>query len=453
MNGILGMAQVLLIPGVSEAQRLDYAHTILNSGETLLKLLNDILDLSKIEAGKLEIEVIEMAPQQLIAQTRDLFGAAAAAKGLTVDAVWLGPTAHYRGDPHRLTQMLSNLLSNAVKFTTQGSIRIQAREWVDPADKVMLEFSVSDTGIGIAPDKLKLLFQSFSQVDSSNSRKFGGTGLGLSIVRTLAHLMGGEVGVESELGQGSRFWFRIAAERLVQTPAVKPGQQIQAGNAPLIDYPSARVLLVEDNADHRRLMKVLLSQLGVQVLEAEDGQQGLDAVVQGESAPVILMDLNLPKLNGYAATEKIREWERQTGQSRRSIVALTAYAYAEDRQRCLDAGMDEVLTKPVSLDTLKDLLARRLPASAAAVPGPSCQVIDVQRVLAVMRELIPLLEDIDFEAISRFRELQTLLAGTELAADLLPTTAALQAYRFDVALVDLRKIMANPSWQGETHDR
>ncbi len=452
MNGILGMAQVLLLPSVSEAQRLDYARTILNSGQTLLKLLNDILDLAKIEAGKVEIETIEMDPAQLIAQTQDLFGAAAAAKGLKVDSEWLGATAHYRGDPHRLTQMLSNLISNAIKFTEQGRIRVQARETGSVGDDATLEFSVSDSGIGIAKDKLKLLFQTFSQVDSSNSRQFGGTGLGLSIVRTLAHLMGGEAGVESELGRGSRFWFRIQARRLAPTPLDMSSLPPTALAAePVNSYPSARVLLVEDNAVHRRLVEVLLTQLGVHVVLVEDGQQGLDAILHGETATVVLMDLNMPHLDGYAATEKIRQWEQQTGQSRRAIVALTAHAYAEDRQRCMDAGMDEVLTKPVSFDTLKDLLARRLPARPLAVPSPAYQAIDVQRVLALMGELIPLLEDIDFEAISRCKELQALLAGTELAGEFLPVVGALQDFLFDAALCDLRKIMANPSWQGDPH--
>ena len=451
LNGILGMAQVLLIPGVSEVQRLDYARTILNSGETLLKLLNDILDLAKIEAGKIELETIDMEPQQIIMHARDLFDAAAAAKGLSINSAWLGATAQYRGDPHRLTQMLSNLLSNAIKFTSHGRIELQAREISCAGNAATLEFSVSDSGIGIAPDKLNLLFQSFSQVDSSNARQYGGTGLGLSIVRTLAHLMGGDAGVESELGRGSRFWFRIRAEKLAQPIVAVP--QVQTANAPHTKYPSVRVLLVEDNEDHRRLIRLLLGQLGVQVLEAVDGQQGLDAIRQGESAPLILMDLNLPRLDGYAATEMIRQWEQQTGRPRRHIVALTAHAYAEDRQRCLEAGMDEVLTKPVSFNTLKDLLARCLPASAAAAPGPLHQAIDVPRVLAVMHKLLPLLDDIDFDAIARFGELQSLLDGTELAAELLPAATALQAYQFDVALRVLRKIMANPSWQGDDHGR
>ena len=453
MNGILGMAQVLTMPEVGQAERQDYARTILSSGQTLLKLLNDILDLAKIEAGKIEFEVIEMAPAEILAQTQALFGAAASARGLQIEWAWRGPKARYRGDPHRLTQMLSNLVSNALKFSTQGSIRLEAREIANVERGAMLEFSVSDSGIGIAPDKLDLLFQSFSQVDSSSSRQFGGTGLGLSIVRALAHLMGGDAGVESALGQGSRFWFRVAVEPLAQASgavSALPDAAADTALAPIAALSAGRVLLVEDNASHGRLIELLLGSLGVVVRAASDGQQGLDAIVQGESAPVVLMDLHMPLLDGYEATRRIRQWEQQQGQRRRVIIALTADAYADDRQRCLDAGMDDVLTKPFSFERLKAVFAQWLPVSAAPVPLPQSAytAIDVARVLSLLREIEPLLEDLDFDAIARFRELHAALVGTELAAQLAPAADALQAYQFDVASKVLRQIMNNPDWQG-----
>ena len=453
LNGILGMAQVLTMPEVGQAERQDYARTILSSGQTLLKLLNDILDLAKIEAGKIEFEVIEMAPAEILAQTQALFGAAASARGLQIEWAWRGPKARYRGDPHRLTQMLSNLVSNALKFSTQGSIRLEAREIANVERGAMLEFSVSDSGIGIAPDKLDLLFQSFSQVDSSSSRQFGGTGLGLSIVRALAHLMGGDAGVESALGQGSRFWFRVAVEPLAQASgavSALPDAAADTALAPIAALSAGRVLLVEDNASHGRLIELLLGSLGVVVRAASDGQQGLDAIVQGESAPVVLMDLHMPLLDGYEATRRIRQWEQQQGQRRRVIIALTADAYADDRQRCLDAGMDDVLTKPFSFERLKAVFAQWLPVSAAPVPLPQSAytAIDVARVLSLLREIEPLLEDLDFDAIARFRELHAALVGTELAAQLAPAADALQAYQFDVASKVLRQIMNNPDWQG-----
>ena len=457
LNGILGMAQVLTMPEVGQAERQDYARTILSSGQTLLKLLNDILDLAKIEAGKIEFEVIEMAPAEILAQTQALFGAAASARGLQIEWAWRGPKARYRGDPHRLTQMLSNLVSNALKFSTQGSIRLEAREIANGERGAMLEFSVSDSGIGIAPDKLDLLFQSFSQVDSSSSRQFGGTGLGLSIVRALAHLMGGDAGVESALGKGSRFWFRVAVETVVSPSgfeAVSASHGEQAALAQIAALQRLRVLLVEDNADHSRLIELLLGSLGVTVLAVSNGQEGLDAVVHGVSAPLILMDIHMPLLDGYEATRRIRQWEQQHGQARHAIIALTASAYEDDRQRCLDADMDDVLTKPVSFEQLKAMLARWLPVSAVPVPLPQSAytAIDVARVLSLLREIEPLLEDLDFDAIARFRELHAALVGTELAAQIARAEEALQAYQFDAVLQILRQVMNDTAWQGKAHD-
>jgi PAS domain S-box-containing protein len=446
MNGILGMAQVLLMPGVKEAERLEYARTILTSGETLLKLLNDILDLAKIEAGKIELESLEMAPAQVLTQTQSLFAQSAQTKGLQIECEWTGPKTHYLGDPHRLRQMLSNLVSNALKFTAHGSVKIQAREVSCTDDKATLEFSVSDSGIGIAPEKLSLLFQAFSQVDSSTARSFGGTGLGLSLVRTLAQLMGGEVGVQSEPGQGSRFWFRIDALRLATVPTemLPQGLAADTSGAAVSGAAPVRVLLVEDNADHRRLTALLLKQLGAEVALAEDGQQGLDAVVNGETAQIILMDLHLPLLEGYAATVELREWEQRSGQRRRAIIALTADAYADDREHCLAVGMDEVLTKPVSLQTLQATLKRWLPAT----PSDAYKDFDAGRVRSLIQKIEPLLVNHQFDAITHFRDLQEAVADTELASAITQAGQALQEFRFAVTLELLRKIKMAKGWQG-----
>lgn len=212
MNGILGMAQLLLLGGLKESEVRDCAGTILNSGQTLLTLLNDILDLSKLEAGKLELRRQTFEPGTLVDETLAQFAELAGNKGLAIEAAWKGPeSARYWGDPLRLRQMLSNLVSNAIKFTAQGAVRIEATPVTARDQASMLEFSVSDSGIGIGKDQQDLLFKPFSQVDSSNTREFGGCGLGLSITRSLAHLMGGDIGVDSEVGRGSRFWFRVPA--------------------------------------------------------------------------------------------------------------------------------------------------------------------------------------------------------------------------------------------------
>jgi CheY-like chemotaxis protein len=450
MNGILGMAQVLLMPGIKEAERLDYARTILTSGQTLLKLLNDILDLAKIEAGKIEIEAIEFSPALILRQACSLFAHSAQAKGLQIESEWLGPKLAYRGDPHRLSQMLANLVSNAIKFSDEGSIRIQAREVSCTADQATLEFSVSDNGIGIAPDKLGLLFQNFSQVDSSTSRHFGGTGLGLSIVRTLAQLMGGQVGVHSEPGRGSRFWFRIRSHRLAGLATDEPASQSFTPGANADSKHAARVLLVEDNVDHSRLIQLLLTRLGAEVIVARDGQQGCDAVFNGESAQLILMDLHLPLLDGYAATAQIREWEQRSGQSRRAIVALTADAFEDDREHCLAVGMDEVLTKPVSLDTLQATLSHWLRAAPPVTPKAAYKAFDPDRVRSLIEEIEPLLVNHQFDAITRFRDLQEAVADTELAPAIAQAGQALHEFRFAVTLEQLRIIMTAQGWQGES---
>ena len=450
MNGILGMAQLLLTAGVTETERLDYARTILRSGQTLLKLLNDILDLAKIEAGKIELESLEMAPEQLLAQTQELFAPSCDDKGLQIEWEWIGPEAHYLCDLHRVHQMLSNLVNNAIKFTANGDVKIQAREIACTDDKATLEFSVSDSGCGIAPDKLGLLFQTFSQVDNSTARHFGGTGLGLSIVRTLAQLMGGEAGVHSELGQGSRFWFRIRATRLDSSADESPGPQTHAADnsGPATStVPWLRVLLVEDNADHRRLTALLLKRLGVDVSLAENGQQGLDAVIRGDAAPVILMDLHLPLLDGYAACTRIREWEQSHGQTRRAIIALTADAFEDDRAQCLAAGMDEVLTKPISVDKLKHLLERWRPVLPAVTGSPRIKDLDCRRVQSLISEIVPLLINHQFDAITRFRELQEVVAKTELASAIARAGQPLQEFRFDATLKQLRDIVISQGWQ------
>jgi signal transduction histidine kinase len=215
MNGILGMAQLLLMHGLEEEERRDYAKVILSSGSALLTLLNDILDLSKIEAGRIEIEHLPFSPGLVMSEMNALFAEQAAAKHLLMETHWSGDAeCQFLGDAMRLRQMLSNFVGNAIKFTSTGGIRVEGRVLQIVQDKAVLEFSVRDTGIGIAPEKLATLFKPFSQVDPSITREFGGTGLGLSIVRNLAVLMGGEVGVESQVGQGSRFWFRIQVGRI-----------------------------------------------------------------------------------------------------------------------------------------------------------------------------------------------------------------------------------------------
>ena len=380
MNGILGMAQMLLTPKLSEKERFDYARIIRNSGHTLLTLLNDILDLSKVEAGKLSLEALVFSPAQVIDEIAALFYDSAHRKALRLEAIWQGdPGAHYRGDPYRLRQMLSNLVGNAIKFTERGSIAITAREIVREGNEVRLEFTVSDTGIGIPAEKLEHLFQPFTQADDSTTRVYGGTGLGLSIVRSLAQLMGGHCGVESEQGKGSRFWFRVTLGRVAAGQDMRSMPRSEGERTAYTDdaMPAGRILVVEDNAINRKIAKVMLTKFGLSVLEAEDGAKAVAELCSGAQCDLVLMDIQMPVMDGYEATRRIRAWEAGQQRPRLPIIALTADAFVEDRQQASDAGMDDFLTKPIDVELLRAALRHWLaPAGMPAGTGQDSNELD-----------------------------------------------------------------------------
>jgi PAS domain S-box-containing protein len=364
MNGILGMAQLLLMPELTDEERLDYARVIMNSGKTLLTLLNDILDLSKIEAGRVDLESLVFDPAQVIDEIARLFAEQAMAKGLRLEAVWHGAErVCYRADPVRLRQMLSNLVSNAIKFTVQGFVRIEGRVVETTAgEEILLEFAVSDSGIGIPADKQPLLFKPFTQVDASTTRRYGGTGLGLSIVRNLAKLMGGSVGIESEPDHGARIWFRIRAGM------VKAGDEQRSSEreAPIGRRSSANdadrslILIAEDNPINRKVVETLLRKQGLRYESVENGNEVLDRIISGALPDLVLMDCQMPVMDGFEATRRIREWEKAGGRPRIPIVALTADVFAEDRERCNAAGMDDFLAKPLNVASLTSMLDRWL---------------------------------------------------------------------------------------------
>jgi signal transduction histidine kinase/DNA-binding NarL/FixJ family response regulator len=379
MNGILGMAQLLLMPQLSAAVHHDYVRTILSSGQTLLTLLNDILDMSKIEAGKFQLEATVFDPQTLLHESQTLFLGAAQAKNLQIKHI--GQTEshqRYQADSHRLRQMLANLLGNAIKFSTQGCISLQASEIARDNESALLEFSVSDCGIGIAADKIVRLFKPFSQAEDSITREYGGSGLGLSIVSSLAHAMGGAVGVESVAGQGSRFWFRIRANLVTENADSRRAERAAPFSVQSdIAAPAmqGRILVVEDNMVNCLVIEALLEKLGLSVSVVHDGQLAVDAITQGQqTADLILMDLQMPTLDGYSAAKAIRAWEATQQQVRHPIIALTADAFEEDRQRCMAIGMDDFLTKPIAIDTLQIALQKWLPA--ANIPHDSPQLLE-----------------------------------------------------------------------------
>jgi len=354
LNGILGMAQILLMPDLQPEEKQDAARTILNSGQTLLTLLNDILDLSKIEAGKLELSEQAFSPARLIHDTDMLFRESAKSRGLVVESRWEGDAEQrFWSDPIRIRQMLSNLVSNAIKFTDQGTVRIEGRAQFDAAGKATLRFTVTDTGIGIDPERQHSLFQPFSQVDNSSTRRFQGTGLGLSIIRHLAEQMGGQAGMESTLGEGSCFWFEISSRPVGREEESRRSERQAILPDIAAEAPPRRILIVEDNPTNRKVLESILRKHRVAFDSVGDGAEAVRIVTGGEHAPeLILMDCQMPVMDGFEATRQIRDWEARLGRPACRIIALTAAAYEEDRKLCREAGMDDFLAKPIDVRAL-----------------------------------------------------------------------------------------------------
>ena len=366
MNGVLGMIDLLLNTDLNDKQR-HFASTVYTSAHNLLMLLNDILDLSKIEAGKLSLESIDFSVQGVVNETVRLFALEAQRKGLSLTTVMDEEnTLFAKGDPVRLRQILINLVGNALKFTEKGGITIGVQEVEATPQQLELRFRVTDTGIGIDVFKRQGIFDAFAQADASTTRKHGGTGLGLTISRQLVEMMGGTIGVESVEGKGSTFWFTVnlekaskelAGKRRENVPTPEERRALSGSAMGAKDWSHLRILLAEDNRVNQEVVMATLAQFGCRVDVVNNGQEALTAMTR-ESYDIVLMDCQMPEMDGYEATRAIRGWEQAAQGPRIPIIALTANAMQGDRDKCLAAGMDDYLPKPFQREQVYAILIR-----------------------------------------------------------------------------------------------
>jgi signal transduction histidine kinase/ActR/RegA family two-component response regulator len=395
MNGVLGMTDFLLGSGLNPEQQ-EYAESIKRSADSLLALINDILDLSRIEAGKLRLDRVDFPLRSSIAEACSLFALQARAKDLEfVSSVAPGVPEEAVGDAGRLRQVLTNLLGNAIKFTERGQVGLKAEIVSQTRDAIQLKFTIHDTGIGIPSGEQGRLFDTFTQVDESNTRKYGGTGLGLAISKQLVELLSGEIGLESEPGRGSSFWFTASfgksARPEVAASAPPPAQRSevglrqtakpratmaksQTGTAQPTEAPAEvspmqkqmRILLAEDNEINQRITLRLLQKLGLAADAVVNGREAVEAL-EKRKYDLVLMDCQMPDMDGFEATAVIRS--REGASRHQTICALTANAMDGDRERCLAAGMDDYISKPVGLEKLREALCRWIPSVGAAAVG------------------------------------------------------------------------------------
>ncbi|HIJ89595.1 MAG: ATP-binding protein [Desulfobulbaceae bacterium] len=368
MNAIIGFSELLTETSLTEEQ-YDYTRTITQSATSLLTLINDILDLAKIEAGKLELERLPFDLAEVIGNVAAMFKIPAREKGVSVTSrIDSRIPKKIMGDSNRLRQILINLVGNAMKFTERGGIDIQVDYEREAAGRIVSRFSVRDSGIGIPPDRVEAIFEKFTQADGSTTRKYGGTGLGLAICLQLVELMGGHLAVASEVGKGSTFYFVIPLE---EASAEAISLKEHKGTGRVKGATGGRILLVEDNAVNQRLAGILITREGYEIEVASDGAESLEHL-QSQSFDLVLMDVQMPNMDGMEATRRIRAIEadplqRQNYVGLRArkeplvIVGLTAHARKEDELACYEAGMNGFLTKPIIKAKLAMILSEMMP--------------------------------------------------------------------------------------------
>jgi signal transduction histidine kinase/ActR/RegA family two-component response regulator len=372
MNAILGLT-ALALDGSSPEEQREYLRDVMNSAESLLSLLNDILDLSKIEAGRMELAPVQIEVAQLMQESTHFLKAAAAQKGLELawDA-FPGVPEYLLADPFRLRQVLLNLVGNAIKFTEKGSVRVDVRVESQEEQTVCLRFAVRDTGPGIPADKQQLIFKSFCQGDGSTTRRHGGTGLGLTISSHLVELLGGRIWVESQLDSGSTFYFTARFGKVAAMPAPIPQTEPAAMLPPALDAEAKsqlgclNILIAEDNFSSLKLLTRLLERWGQRVTLAVNGREALD-FFEKDTFDLVLLDIQMPEIDGFEVTAAIREREKRTG-THTAVFALTAHALAGQRERCLAHGMNGFVTKPIEPRKLLEALSNLAAAQRRTTP-------------------------------------------------------------------------------------
>jgi signal transduction histidine kinase/DNA-binding NarL/FixJ family response regulator len=384
LSAIIGFTELLRKTPLDSTQ-LEYLDAIGLSGKNLLSIINDVLDLSKLDAGKFALEKTIFNVNELVHSVYTMLSPSARAKGLAF---------HYQvddninfavsGDPMRLTQILTNLIGNAIKFTTQGAIRVTCKVEKESSTDVILHFEVADTGIGIPPEKLRHIFDRFMQADTQITREYGGTGLGLSITRQLVELLGGTISVQSRTGQ-TVFSFSLAYEKSIEQPATDESNA--TNDRPLIKH--GKVLIADDNSMNRKLASVLLQQNGFETAQADNGRKALE-ILRAESFDIILMDVQMPLMDGYATARYIRE---ELGLST-PIIAMTAHAFAGEKEKCLAAGMNDYIPKPFHETILLEKIARW---QTASIPSSTAPLADLSFLRSQTRDNKPFVRQLTRE--------------------------------------------------------
>jgi signal transduction histidine kinase/CheY-like chemotaxis protein len=383
MNGVIGMSQLLLGTKLDEEQS-ECASIIHNSARALLKVINDILDFSKIEAGKLDLECLSFDLLETVEGVIDVMGLLAKEKNIELSySLAAGVPPCIQGDSVRLRQVITNLLNNALKFTSEGNVHVAIERLEEDSTTVTLRFLVQDSGVGIPEERKAKLFEAFTQADLSTTREYGGTGLGLTISKQLVEMMGGEIGLESAVGVGSTFWFVVTFAKgvVVYDTCSESSLITEARKEELVNYISeqqydSRILLVEDNQTNQRVATAILKKMGLKADIAKNGAEAVDRYKK-EKYDIVLMDCQMPVMDGYDATRAIRAYEKENGFAHIAIVAMTANNMKGDQDRCLDAGMDDHVSKPINFKEFHETLFKwlRLDVKDSTVSPPDDSII------------------------------------------------------------------------------